>query len=399
MLVFFYYSLSVILREIKEGGEAMQKWYHIFSKNTGLSIYIWVVFCILPFYFIFRFSSLTEVFIGVALIVLFFTTYRLSFIKRGWTVYVSVGIEIAINIGMTVYFGYVYFSLFLAFFIGNIQNKAGFITLYVVHLVTTISASTIGFFIQSQLFFSQLPFIIISIIGVILLPFTMYNRLKREKLEHQLEDANNRIAELLVMEERQRIARDLHDTLGQKLSLIGLKSDLAGKLLHKYPEKVQKEIQDIHQTARTALKEVREMVTNMRSVRLEDEILHIKQILEAAEITIRVDGNPVLDRTPLLVENVLSMCLKEAVTNIVKHSQAKNSTIVIQQSDSEVRIRIQDDGVGIKDNDMKKGNGLRGMKERLDFVNGSLAINNTNGTVLSIRIPNVVQQLSEERLS
>lgn len=377
----------------------MQKWYHIFSKNTGLSIYIWIVFCILPFYFIIKYSSLTEVIFGVALIVVFFTTYRLSFIKKGWTVYVSVSIEMAINIGMILYFGYVYFSLFLAFFIGNIQNKAGFITLYVVHLVTTISATTVGFFIQSQLFFSQLPFIIISIIGVILLPFNMYNRIKREKLEHQLEDANNRIAELIVMEERQRIARDLHDTLGQKLSLIGLKSDLAGRLLHKYPEKVQKEIQDIHQTARTALKEVREMVTDMRSIRLEDELLHIQQVLEAAEITLRLEGSPVLNSTPLLVENVLSMCLKEAVTNIVKHSKANVSTIVIQQSPSEVWINIQDDGVGIKESDMKKGNGLRGMKERLDFVNGSLEIRNTNGTELSIRIPNVVQQLSEERLS
>ncbi len=332
----------------------MQKWYHIFSRNTGLSIYIWIVFCILPFYFIIRYSSLAEVFIGVALIVLFFTTYRLSFIKRGWTLYVSVSIEIAINIGMILYFGYVYFSLFLAFFIGNIQNKAGFITLYVVHLVTTITSTTIGFFIQSQIFFSQLPFIIISIIGVILLPFTMYNRLKREKLEHQLEDANNRIAELLVMEERQRIARDLHDTLGQKLSLIGLKSDLAGKLLHKHPEKVHKEIRDIHQTARTALKEVREMVTDMRSVRFEDEIIHIQQMLEAAEISLHLEGSTALKRTPLLVENVLSMCLKEAVTNIVKHSQASVSRIAIHQSESEVRIEIQDNGVGINESDKKK---------------------------------------------
>src|SRR5690606_31444327 len=295
----------------------MQKWYHIFSKNTGLSIYIWVVFCILPFYFIIRFSTPTEVLIGVFMIVAFFTTFRLSYIKKGWTVYLSVGIEMAISIGMTLYFGYVYFSLFLAFYIGNIQNKAGFITLYVVHLVTTISATTIGFFTQSQIFFSQLPFIIISVIGVILLPFNMYNRIKREKLEHQLEDANVRISQLMVMEERQRIARDLHDTLGQKLSLIGLKSDLAGRLLQKHPEKVQKEILDIHQTARTALKEVREMVSDMRSTKLEDEVHHAQQVIGAAEMKFLLEGNPVIQRTPLLVENVLGMWLKEAVSTVV----------------------------------------------------------------------------------
>ncbi|WP_047980362.1 sensor histidine kinase [Ornithinibacillus contaminans] len=376
----------------------MQNWYHIFSKNTGLSIYIWIIFCILPFYFIIRYSSPIEVLIGFIMIVLFFTSYRLSFIKKGWTVYVSFAIEMVISIGMTLYFGFVYFSLFLAFFIGNIQNKAGFITLYVVHLVTTISATSIAFFTQSQMLITQLPFIIISVIGVILLPFTMYNRIKREKLEHQLADANKRISQLMVVEERQRIARDLHDTLGQKLSLIGLKSDLAEKLLHKHPEKAQKEIHDINQTARTALKEVREMVSDMRSTRLKDEVVHVQQIIEAAEMTFHLKGNPELAHIPLLVENVLSMCLKEAVTNIVKHSKANTCTIFIEQTPREVCIIVQDDGVGIVNVEQLKGHGLRGMRERLDFVNGSLEIENIKGTKLSIKTPNVIQQLSEERL-
>src|SRR5690625_7536649 len=98
---------------------------------------------------------------------------------------------------MILFFGYIYFALFLAFFIGNIKSKAGFITLYVVHLVTTIITFNIDIFFNMDNFLSQLPFIIICLLGVILLPFTIYNRNKHEQLETLLEDANEKISDLL----------------------------------------------------------------------------------------------------------------------------------------------------------------------------------------------------------
>lgn len=371
----------------------MRNWYHIFPKNTGLSSYVWIIFCILPFYFIFRSSSVIEIILGIFMILLFFLSYRLSFISKGWSVYLWVSIEMIISIVMTLFFGFVYFSLFLAFFIGNVQNKVGFITLYVIHLVTTIATVIIGFFTQTEMFFTQSPFIIISVIGVILMPFNMYNRIKREKLEDQLEDANKRISQLMVIEERERIARDLHDTLGQKLSLIGLKSDLARKLIDVKPGTAKTEIDDIHQTARTALKEVREMVSDMRGAKLDDEIIRIRQILKAAQMDFSIEGNPQLTNTPLLVENVLSMCLKEAVTNVVKHSQATACKVLIEQSPNELLIEVRDNGIGIPDKiDSFKGHGLGGMRERLEFVNGSLEIVSSNGTTLHVRVPNVIQQ-------
>ncbi|PAV31584.1 sensor histidine kinase [Virgibacillus profundi] len=378
----------------------MQNWFHIFPRNTGLSLYAWIIFCLLPFYFIFRSISLMEIIFGIVMIILFFTTYRLSFIKKGWTVYVSVGIQIAINVGMTLFYGYVYFSLFLAFFIGNIQNRIGFITLYIVHLVTTVGAVSVGFFTQSQIFFTQYPFIILSVIGVILLPFNMYNRNKREKLENQLENANKKISQLMVFEERQRIARDLHDTLGQKLSLIGLKSDLAGKLIDVKPDSAKNELTDINQTARTALKEVRELVSDMKGTKLKDEMLRIRQMLKAAEIDFYLEGNPELINTPLLVENVLSMCLKEAINNLVKHSQATSCHVKIQQSTDEWLIEVQDNGIGIPEKvDYLEEHGLQGMRERLEFVNGTLTIKSSNGTTLTIQIPHVIQQTYKGELS
>lgn len=377
----------------------MQKWYQIFHKNTGLNPYMWVVFCILPFYFIFRVSSPYQVASGIIMTIVFLVCYVLAFITKGWQVYFWTSIQILISIGMTIVFGYVYFAIFLALFIGNIQNRAGFITLYCIHLVTTFISINYGFVTQIPLFITQFPFIIMSLIGVILLPVNTYNRNKSDKLQGQLEDANKRISELVKLEERQRIARDLHDTLGQKLSLIGLKSDLASKLMAKDMTKAQAEMNDVRQTARSALKEVRELVTEMRGTRVEDEIYRVSQILKAAEIEFSIEGDPHLKNTTLLTENVLSMCLKEAVTNVVKHSEATSCTISLESSLTNLAIRVQDNGIGIAMDESKRrysGNGLKGMMERLEFVNGTLEILSNEGTTLVITVPNVIKKPEKE---
>lgn len=369
----------------------MQSWYQLFPKNPWLSLYAWVIFCILPFFFIFRSSSVVEIAIGIALLGLFFLAYRLSFNSKSGFVYVWVGIEMAVNIVLTYLFGYVYLAIFVAFFIGNIRNKVGFYIIYGIHIGTTIATVAVGIALYSNLFMSQLPFIVLTILGVILLPFNTYNRNKREKLEDQLEDANKRISQLVIIEERERIARDLHDTLGQKLSLIGLKSDLASKLLYRDPEAALNEINDVRQTARTALKEVRELVSDMRGTKLEDELLRVQQILKAAEIDFVLYGSPKLKNTPLLVENVLSMCLKEAVNNVVKHSKATRCTVLIKQTAQEVLVQVQDDGIGLPDTGVfMHGNGLAGMRERLEFINGSADIKGVDGMTLNIRVPNVI---------
>jgi two-component system sensor histidine kinase DesK len=374
----------------------MQKWNQMFHKNTGLSPYVWVVFYILPFYFILRSSSPYEVAFGIVMIIGFFVSYVLSFAsKRGWPVYFWTSVQILISITMTVLFGYVYFSLFLAFFIGNIQNRIGFFILYGIHLVSTLVTINIGFATQNPILFQQLPFVLISLIGVILLPVSTYNKNRQDKLQGQLEDANKRISELVKLEERQRIARDLHDTLGQKLSLIGLKSDLAGKLLTTDPTRAQAEIRDVRQTARSALKEVREMVTQMRGARVEDEMFRVKQILKAAEIDFILEGDPKLHDTALMTENVVSMCLKEAVTNVVKHSQATTCSVTIEPSRTDLVVKVKDDGIGMKDRSYH-GNGLRGMKERLEFVNGSLEVVSDQGTTVVIRVPNISKQPVKE---
>jgi two-component system, NarL family, sensor histidine kinase DesK len=367
------------------------------QKSSGISPYIWSIISILPFYFIFQSSSTVEIIVGITLTILFFIFLRLAFLSKEWPVYLWTSILIAISITMTVQFNFIYFAFYIAYYNGNIKNRIAFLTLYIIHLVLTTASINYKFVEQEDLFLSQIPFILIIWISVILLPFNIYNRNKQGWLEEKLEDANKRISELVKQEERQRIARDLHDTLGQKLSLIGLKSDLARKLVYKDPEQAKAELKDVQQTARTALSEVRTMVSQMRGIRLEDEIVRIKQILKAAEIELIIDDTSNIPDTSLFLENILSMCLKEAVTNVVKHSGAETCEISVEEHDNELTIKVIDDGIGVKkDKDLLKGSGLRGMEERLDFVNGTLEIISDQGTTLIMRVPKVIKQIDRE---
>ncbi|MBB6444174.1 sensor histidine kinase [Bacillus benzoevorans] len=375
----------------------MKKKFPFLYSSSGVSPYIWTLFSILPFYFIYQWSTTTEVIVGILLTLFFFITYRMAFISKNWLKYVLTAFLIITSIAMISYLGYVYFAFFVAYLIGGISNRIAFFTFYIIHLIFSTVAINVNFVMQDPLFLKQFPFIIIIWISIILLPFNIYNRKKREQLEEQLAFANKRISDLIVQEERQRIARDLHDTLGQKLSLIGLKSDLARKLLDKNPEQARSELKDIQHTARTALNEVRKMVSHMRGHRLKDEIIEVKELLTAAQIEMVVEQDTPLTNVSLFLENILSMCLKETITNIVKHSQASKCVISIRQSNDEITIMIHDNGIGFARSDIfDKGNGLIGIKERLEFVNGNLEILTEAGAKVVIKVPNVVKQALEK---
>ncbi|MDF2787605.1 MAG: two-component sensor histidine kinase [Neobacillus sp.] len=375
----------------------MLKRYMTFQKNSGISPYIWTILCILPFYFIFQTASPIKIIVGIILTILFFIFYRIAFISKGWPVYLWTFILIGISITSTSLFSYVYFAFFLSYFIGNIKDRVTFLTLYFIHLISTSASINFSIVQMDELFLKQLPFVIIIWISVILLPFNIHNKKEMGQLEDKLEDANKRISELVKLEERQRIARDLHDTLGQKLSLIGLKSDLARRLITKDPEQARNELKDVQQTARTALSEVRKLVSSMRGIRLKDEIVRVKQILKAAEINFEGNQDISIKNVPLLTENILSMCLKEAVNNVVKHSGASSCSISFVQSWKEMVMTIHDNGVFKEEGDKDiRGSGLLGMKERLEFINGSLELQTKEGTTLVIRVPNDVKPSDKE---
>lgn len=376
----------------------MIKKLEVLKKSTGISPYIWTLLTILPFYFIFHASSAVDVIAGIILTILFFLFYRLAYLSKGWTIYLWPSLLIGISTFAIYAYSYVYFSFFLSYFIGNIKKQIPYFVLYFIHLAVTTFAIYYKVIIGDSLLLKQLPFVLIIWFGVILLPLTIHNRKERGQLQEKLEDANKRISHLVKLEERQRIARDLHDTLGQKLSLIGLKSDLARKLVYKDPEQARLELKDIQHTSRTALNEVRKMVSEMRGIKLRDELLLVKKVLEAAEITLISDIASNLKMSSI-AENIISMCLKEAVTNVVRHSNATSCYISISQNKKETIMEIKDNGTSpFKEEDTHNGNGLAGMRERLDFINGTLEISINEGTILTIVIPHDGKLIEREEL-
>ena len=183
----------------------------------------------------------------------------------------------------------------------------------------------------------------------------------------QLSQAREQIARLAVGEERLRFARDLHDLLGHSLSVIALKSELAGRLIKTTPGLAAHEIEDIEKVARDALREVRDAVTGYRQPTLAAELAGAHEALTAAGIDYRVDQDHV--PLPPAVEAVMAWTVREGVTNVMRHSQAKRCSVRIINQDGRATVEVIDDGRGGMP---QPGSGLRGLEERVQERGGTL---------------------------
>jgi two-component system sensor histidine kinase DesK len=205
---------------------------------------------------------------------------------------------------------------------------------------------------------------------------------QRMRANKRLDLAHEQIAHLAKLAERERIARDLHDVLGHTLSVVVLKSELAGKLLERDPERARSEIGDVEQIARKALGEVREAIRGYRSEGLAAEIARAQKTLDAAGVTLEFETTP-----PQLApaeETVLSLIVREAVTNIVRHAQARRCRLEFAANGTGTALVVEDDGRG---GIRQEGNGLRGMRERVESMGGQLRIDSAHGTRLVVEIP------------
>jgi two-component system sensor histidine kinase DesK len=186
-----------------------------------------------------------------------------------------------------------------------------------------------------------------------------YSRLMQANAE--LEDAREEIARLAVNDERLRFARDLHDLLGHSLSVIALKSELAGRLLPREPERAATEVSAIEEITRAALREVREAVTGYRQMTLVDELAGARMALSAAGIEATVDPGSV--QLPPEAEAVLAWAVREGTTNVIRHSGAQRCEIRVSSGAATAGVEVVDDGRGGEGRE-DAGSGLAGLAER-----------------------------------
>jgi two-component system sensor histidine kinase DesK len=184
----------------------------------------------------------------------------------------------------------------------------------------------------------------------------------------QLRSARNELARLAVTEERLRIARDLHDLLGHTLSVIALRSELAAKLVERDAARAIAELDDVQAVTREALTEVREAVHSYRRLALDEALDGARAQLEAAGIEPRLDESAI--SLPDEAEAVLAWAIREGVTNVVRHSDARHCAIRIRSNGDVAAVEIEDDGRTLGASEA--GSGLAGLAERAERVRGKV---------------------------
>ena len=187
---------------------------------------------------------------------------------------------------------------------------------------------------------------------------------------------------LAAVAERERIARDLHDLLGHTLSVIAIKAELAAKLAARGDGRAEQEIRDVETVSRGALRQVREAVAGFRRVDLDDELAGARLACEARGIRLAVD-RATIDLPPD-PEAVLALCLREAITNVVRHSDARHCRVGLAREGPRVRLTVADDGIG---GVIQEGTGLSGMRERVERAGGEMGIDSARGVALTVRVP------------
>ena len=201
--------------------------------------------------------------------------------------------------------------------------------------------------------------------------FLQKRNYEKELLKEERNKRNEHINILLAENERNRIGQDLHDSIGHTFVMLKLKAELAEKYLEKNNiEAAKQELGEISKISRESMNNTREIINKLKQRSIEEELHIIQDIMTMSNIQINVKNN-IFSKPTTVQEWTLTMILKELANNVIKHSNATECDIIINEDKEQYSLLFSDNGCGFE---KINGEELKSIKERLKAVNGEVNI-------------------------
>lgn len=346
-------------------------------KALGWAPYFWLVYLTFPMSYLFLVAPWTW---KHSFQLLGFLCFLVIYFRAHWVEGHRLLIHIGgiLTIGMLMFplnWGASAFFIYAAAFLGEVTHPR---RAYVYLAILVLLAALQCWWLEAPIY-GWIPAVLISVVvGAPNIHFAEQKRL-RQKLIRSQDD----VREMAKIAERERIRRDLHDWLGHSLSLIVIKAQLANRLIDAHPDQARCELDEIQLTARNALEEVRDVISGLGGYGLSEECKRTGTVLDTAGISLEM--GPCMTIAEPMIEKVFTLTLREAITNVIRHSRAKSCTISFEETKTDYCMNISDNGVGF--NVANIGFGLESMMGRAHEMGGELELSGEQGTSICLSVP------------
>lgn len=247
-------------------------------------------------------------------------------------------------------------------------------------------ALLIGVYFQTQMdlgysFFFLTTFLFSDVMTLGLHRIQVAEQIKEEKTKQ-----NAQLNLFLAENERNRIGRDLHDSLGHTFAMLSVKTELAQQLLKMGAyEQAEKELEEVQAISKQSMADVRRIVDNLKTRTLDEELGTIRIMLEMSNIQVSIRNDLNVASIPTKLQFTISMILLELATNIIKHAQARQSRFWLHEMDGQLLLDVEDNGQGFKE---LTGRELHSVRERLDGLEGQvLVLSSQDPTQIRVLLP------------
>ena len=233
---------------------------------------------------------------------------------------------------------------------------------------------------------AELLFFIVTFLFSDGLTFGLHRIQTTERIKEEKVKQNAQLNLFMAENERNRIGRDLHDSLGHTFAMLSVKAELAQQFLQMEAyEKAAKELQEVQEISKKSMADVRRIINDLKNRTLDEELVTIRAMLEMSGVQVEIDNQLNVASIPPSQQSTISMILLEAATNIIKHAKAKKSNFSLVKKNEKLVLDIQDDGCGFQ---KLTGRELHSIRERLSALSGKLEIlSSQDPTWIRIELP------------